>query len=85
MRFVIDDKPATSPRRPAARAGVERVFNGYAVPGVATVQAWPHRPMSHARAIARRIHRDAESYLSTIAAFDVPGITDERPARRRAA
>jgi hypothetical protein len=74
MKFEIDNSPATSPHRPAVRAGVVRIFNGYTVPDVATVEAWPHRPLSHARQIARRLHRDAASYLPVVMAFALPGI-----------
>ena len=74
MRFAIDNPPATSPHRPSVRAGVARQFNGYAIPGVAIVQAWPHRPMSHARAVARRIVSDPTSYLWAVRAFNVPGM-----------
>jgi hypothetical protein len=74
MRFTIDNPPATSPHRPPVRAGVARRFNGYAVPGIAIVQAWPHRPMSHARAVARRIFADPASYLWAVRAFNVPGV-----------
>lgn len=74
MRFTIHDQPATAPHRPATRAGVVRIFNGYAAPGVAAVNAWPHRPMSHARAIARRIARDPAAYIDIILTFDLPGI-----------
>jgi hypothetical protein len=60
--------------RPVVRAGVRRDFNAYTVPGVATVEAWPHRPMQSARGIARRILRDGAAYLPVIRLFDVPGI-----------
>lgn len=81
MKFVIHDSPRTSPHRPKVRSGVVRGFNAYVVPGVATVEAWPHRPMSHARAIARRIHKHPECYLSVISTYHVPGVTDDRPTR----
>jgi hypothetical protein len=53
---------------------VVRSFNGYHVPGVVTVEAWPHRGMSHARAIARRIVRDPAAYLAVINTFNLPGV-----------
>jgi hypothetical protein len=74
MKFTIDEPPATSPHRTSVRAGVSRIFNGYSVPNVATVEAWPHRPLSHARQIARRLHRDAANYLPVVMAFALPGI-----------
>jgi hypothetical protein len=77
LRFVIDDAPVASPHRPAVRAGVERVFNGYratVAAGVVTVMAWPHRPIAHARAIARRVLGDAAGYLAIINLLHVPGV-----------
>lgn len=85
MTFTIDAAPRTLPHRPIERAGVVRVFNGYAVPGVATVSAWPHRGMTHARQLARRLYRRPADYLWAVRTFDVPGVqicAAAEPARR---
>jgi len=84
LKFIIDPAPATSPHRPHVRAGVARVFNAYTVPGVATVEGWPWRSMTDARAIARRLYLDPASYLPVVATFNVPGVTFDRAARRAA-
>jgi hypothetical protein len=76
MRFVIDDAPARGAHRPDVRAGVRRVHNGYEVPGRAVVAAWPHRPLAHARQIARRLTRDTwRDYAAVIRQCDVAGVT----------
>jgi hypothetical protein len=79
MQFTIDDAPRTSPRRPAVRAGVRRIFNGYTVPGLVTVEAWPHRSIDHARQIARRVRRDPAGVLAVCRMFRVPGVIYTRP------
>ena len=84
MRFTIADAPRTSPHRPAVRSGVERVFNGYSVPGVATVEGWPWRSLTDARAIARRLYLDPASYLPVLATMNVPGVTFDCATRRAA-
>jgi hypothetical protein len=79
MQFTIDDAPRTSPRRPAVRAGVRRIHNGYTVPGLVTVEAWPHRSIDHARQIARRVRRDPAGVLAVCRMFRVPGVIYTRP------
>jgi hypothetical protein len=78
--FVTRPRLARSPDRAAVRAGVERLHNGYRVAGVATVEAWPHRPMAHALGIARRLVRDAAGYLAVIRDYAVPGVVDDTSA-----
>jgi hypothetical protein len=87
MRFVIDPPIRTSASRPGVRAGVRRAHNAYIVPGVGTVEAWPHRPLGHARAIARRLFVNPADYAAVIRQCAVPGVTLEpqpRPAIRAA-
>lgn len=85
MKFTINDRISTSPHRPAVRAGVQRLHNGYHVPDVGiSVEAWPHRSLSHARQLARRIFRDPRGYLAIINLYCVPGIVHTHTATRAA-
>jgi hypothetical protein len=66
---------------------VARAFNAYQTAtrfGRVTVEAWPHRGMTQARQLARRIHRDPDGFLWAVRTFRVPGVTvtttDNNPA-----
>jgi hypothetical protein len=80
--FIVQPAPYRSPSRPQVRAGVRRRFNAYDVPGVASVEAWPHRPLKSARQLARRVYRDP-SYLDVVRALALPGVTILAPRSRR--
>jgi hypothetical protein len=74
LRFVIDKPPATSAHRPLVRAGVARCFNGYVIPGVAVVEAWPHRSLTHARRSPAGSSQIPRHTCWAVRAFNVPGV-----------
>lgn len=52
----------------------------FVVPGLARVEADPHRTDRDARALASRIAADPRGYLPVLVGFNVPGVRDLRPA-----
>jgi hypothetical protein len=51
----------------------------FTVPGVAIIQARPHRRRQEARQLAKRVAADAASYLPVMVGLGIPGVTDCRP------
>ena len=68
------------PHQPIRRLPVVETDDGYTVPGVAHVQAAPHRPWALAEALAQRIAA-SRVYLSFALYWGLPGVEDLRPGR----
>lgn len=61
------------------KGGITSRFGGYLVDNVALVAAFPFRSKVDALALARRIALDP-TYLDAAMEFQMPGVSDERPA-----
>lgn len=73
----------TAHRRAAAAVKLEVLPNGWRVPGVAEVDARPHRTFWDAKQIAQRIGTQRADYLDALQKYGVPGVRvylDEKTA-----